>query len=324
MKDTQGPLPTVAIIVPLFNEEDHISSCLQSVASLDYPADLIHTLVVDNGSTDRSVQIAQGFDVQVLEKTTGNVGTVRNQGVSKSTGEIIAFLDADCCVGPLWLQAAVDLLVNDPKIGAVGGAYKAPASGNWVEKAWDSQRAHTDRDTNYLAAGSLIMRRQDFLELGSFNEDLKAGEDYELSRRIRNSGLVVRSLADCSVVHLGWPKSLKGTYLRQRWHGSNQLGSANGFKDFTLLSVHAFLFSLVGFLPLVMLGSPFKYFGLALFLLVLLIPLSAAIRRVRCASASDRGTHIFQLWLIFIFYFLGRSVGLIKDYFTHLRSWFSS
>jgi len=152
-------MPFVDIIIPVFNEEKYISACLLSVKNLDYPVDRYKVTIVDNGSTDRSVELAKKQQVRIIEHIQGKVGAVRNRGVNSSSGDIVAFLDADCLVGDQWLRAAVYHLDKDFSLGAVGGTYTAPEIATWQEKAWDSNSGEIDTYVDSLAAGSFLMRR---------------------------------------------------------------------------------------------------------------------------------------------------------------------
>lgn len=114
-------LPYVSIVIPVFNEERYLSLCLTSLMSLSYPKDRHEILLVDNGSTDRTLDIARGFgDVAIHVKENVKVGAVRNYGVQKATGTVIVFLDSDCVVNPEWLIDGVRKLTANP--GSVLGA----------------------------------------------------------------------------------------------------------------------------------------------------------------------------------------------------------
>ena len=74
-------LPTISIIVPLYNEEQFIGKCLESLVECEYPSNKKEIIVVDNGSCDSSFEIASEFDVTLLKIVDVKVGAVRNFGV---------------------------------------------------------------------------------------------------------------------------------------------------------------------------------------------------------------------------------------------------
>ncbi|MFH1593605.1 MAG: glycosyltransferase [Candidatus Omnitrophota bacterium] len=111
----------VSIIVPVHNEEAHIADCINSILRVDYPKENYEVLVVDNGSTDRSAQIAKGFPVRLLEESRKGQAYARNLGAEHAKGEILAFLDADTVVDRGWLSHLVSNFSNS-RVGAAGGA----------------------------------------------------------------------------------------------------------------------------------------------------------------------------------------------------------
>ena len=97
-------LPLVSIIIPALNAENTIKDCLNSIKQLDYPDLKIEVIVVDNGSDDKTADIAMQFGAKVLYKPDLNVGGLRNAGAKVSSGDILAFTDADCVVEKDWLS----------------------------------------------------------------------------------------------------------------------------------------------------------------------------------------------------------------------------
>jgi len=96
----------VSIIIPTFNEAKYLPLCLKALLSIDYPKEYFEIIVVDNGSTDCSREIAKEYHAKVYRNDLKNVSGLRNLEVKKSVGEIIAFLDADCVVTKNWLIEA--------------------------------------------------------------------------------------------------------------------------------------------------------------------------------------------------------------------------
>jgi glycosyltransferase involved in cell wall biosynthesis len=96
-------LPKVTIIVPACNEELCLAKTVKSLLRLNYPKKKLQIIVVDDGSTDKTLKIARGFEkdgVLVLTKPNGGKGTALNLGMEHSTGEFVGCLDADSIVEP--------------------------------------------------------------------------------------------------------------------------------------------------------------------------------------------------------------------------------
>ncbi len=124
-----GYEPAVSVIVAARNEEESLGDCLASLYNLDYPADKLELIIVDDGSTDRTPEIIASFvahNPQLRSVTTAApVGNLRGKtnavarGIEISGGEILMFTDADCTVPPEWVRETVRSF--DDRTGIVGG-----------------------------------------------------------------------------------------------------------------------------------------------------------------------------------------------------------
>ena len=212
--------PFVSIVIPTLNSSKYLLFCLKSIEMLIYPKDRLEVIIADNGSADDTVRIAKEWGACVVDAKGLRVGGVRNRGAKYAKGSIIAFTDSDVLVGKIWIEAAVQCLLND-QIGAVGGLYRSPENGTWVEKAWAIRPLSSGLNVDYLAGGSFILKRDIFEKLGGFSENLIAAEDDDLSQRIKNIQLQLHYTPSCDVIHLGYPKTLYDVARRQVWLGSS-------------------------------------------------------------------------------------------------------
>ncbi len=222
-----------SIIIPAFNEEEHIHICLESVCGLIRGEHRLEVVVVDNGSTDRTVAIALSYSgrvtLRVLEMPSARIGALRNAGAETATGEFLVFLDADCLLTPLWLECASTVLEGHP--ATVAGAYYAmPPDAGWPARIWH-QRFHAGRQgpVSYLPGGNLVMERRLFGKLGGFDPHLRSNEDSQFCSRARAVGIPVIAFPELAAVHLGAEKTLLQFIKRQIWHGSNVLNQL-GFR----------------------------------------------------------------------------------------------
>jgi cellulose synthase/poly-beta-1,6-N-acetylglucosamine synthase-like glycosyltransferase len=114
--------PTVSVIIPAYNEEAHISSCLEAIQKQDFKGNM-EVIVVNDGSTDRTAEIASKYPINLIDlKTNQGKANALNIGIANSTGDIIVFSDSDSELA----SGAVTLLVNSledcPDAGAVAGS----------------------------------------------------------------------------------------------------------------------------------------------------------------------------------------------------------
>ncbi len=120
--------PKVSVIVAARDEEDNLAACLESLASLDYPVDLIDVIVVNDQSVDSTPEIIDGFvdryphfrrlDAVANHDMRGKPNAL-SQGIDTATGEFIFLTDADCSVPPTWINGTLKYF--DEKTGIIGG-----------------------------------------------------------------------------------------------------------------------------------------------------------------------------------------------------------
>ena len=125
--------PNISVLIPAYNEESFISKCLESVKSQSYPVDRYEIIVMDNGSTDRTKEIAESMGVRVLNAEGLRIGGVRNLGAEVAEGEIFAYIDADCIAQPNWLFNGSEFLSGVSNVAAVGGRCFLPNNSTWVQ-----------------------------------------------------------------------------------------------------------------------------------------------------------------------------------------------
>ncbi len=122
------PLPGISIVVPTFNEERHIGACLASIFKQQYPQKLLEVFVVDNYSTDRTVEIAKRYPVTLIMSTVKNNHVSKMIAFRKAKGDLFYYMDADLeFVREDYLKLLVHPLLEDPRIvGASGKVVQAP------------------------------------------------------------------------------------------------------------------------------------------------------------------------------------------------------
>ena len=124
--DLRSEWPRISVVVCARNEEATIGECLTHATALDYPD--FEVIVIDDGSTDRTPEIARTFpDVRLVSVAHGGLGNARNVGIAVATGEIVAYLDADAYPTLLWLRYLY-LAFDRHDVGGAGGPNLSPPS----------------------------------------------------------------------------------------------------------------------------------------------------------------------------------------------------
>ncbi|MDG5499007.1 glycosyltransferase [Marinobacter sp. BGYM27] len=309
--------PYVSVIVPIYNEEKYVRSCLESLFSQCYPKDRYEIIVVDNGSTDDTHQILDDIGIDYKVFMGGKVGAVRNYGESLAKGDIVCFLDADC-VAPLdWIVNGVKNL-QAPEIGATGGAYLLRSNPNWVEKSWVIKTPVESEVVDHLVGGSLFLRRSDFNDLGGFDEKINAGEDTKLSHEISKRGYVLYQDTKLAVTHLGYPTNIFDFLKRQFWHSSSFFKSKKSWRDRTFLLTLVFSVSFALFILLSIFSLYF--YSLFCFLFFVFVPVLFTVKKVWSVGVADVSLNVLfgALFLNFLYFFsrsLGMWIGLAFDPF---------
>ncbi|PSB14939.1 glycosyltransferase [Phormidesmis priestleyi ULC007] len=190
----------VAIIIPTFNEAGNLGRSLRHLKGLDPPA--FEVWVVDGGSQDETVAIAQAASVQILECDRKGRSVQMNEGAKAAKADILCFLHADTWV-PDDLIAVIEHTLTDPKIAC--GGFIALMSGKQTTR-WGIS-LHNYLKTYYapllfkphlffkglrLLFGDQVMfcRRSDFWECGGFDEALPIMEDGDLCLRLVKKGRI--------------------------------------------------------------------------------------------------------------------------------------
>ena len=188
--------PSVSLIVPAWNEERGIAKTLESVLKLNYPRNKVEVIVVDDGSKDRTLEVANRYvkrGVVVYSKENGGKATAVNFGIDRAKGDFVACIDADSTIHKDSLRNVMRNF-TDEKIGAVISTIKIREPKSIWQKIQHYEYVLTsfirklmsDIDTLYVSPGVLSVYRTDVVkELGGFDEKDNLTEDLEIALRLR-------------------------------------------------------------------------------------------------------------------------------------------
>lgn len=179
-----------SVIVPLYNKAPYVRKALESILTQSFKD--YEVVVLDDGSTDKSLAIANDF-VKTVEsgkwkvesQTNAGVAAVRNNGVAKSKGEYVCFLDADDWWEPKFLEEMDRLIKEYPDAGLYATNYVYYKPGK-THVALHLDRGYMNYPEAYLHGempvwtGATCMPRSVFDEMGGFPVGIKLGEDFLL------------------------------------------------------------------------------------------------------------------------------------------------
>ncbi len=170
----------ISIIIPVFNEEKCIGECLRHLMAYGKNAEII---VVDGGSEDSTVAIAQEYPVRVFSSAKGRAIQL-NLGAQKATRDILYFLHADTFPPETFVEDIYSSLLQ----GNAGGCFR----GRYVQGPWlMSLNSYFSKYKMSWSGGgdqSLFLFASTFEELGGFNVSLQIMEDFDLVDRLQKVG----------------------------------------------------------------------------------------------------------------------------------------
>jgi glycosyltransferase involved in cell wall biosynthesis len=184
---------SVSVIVPVLNGEATIGDLLTALINQTAVPSHPEIMVVDNGSTDSTVDIVRQFDVRLLHASTLGPGAARNCGLYEAHGEIVAYLDADTLPTRRWL-AEIVAPFSDPAVILVGGrtfSYKptTPAE-RFIARQLETFAFEYSVSRSlfpFVASRNLAVRREMALAIGGWAEDMPTAEDMDFCYRIQRS-----------------------------------------------------------------------------------------------------------------------------------------
>jgi len=180
--------PLVSIIVPCYNCRNFVAEAIESALAQTY--ENIEIVVVDDGSTDGSPVIAQGYPVQFVQETHCGVSAARNRGVRASSGEYLVFLDSDDRLLPNAVSAGLAALEQNPHCGMAVGAHNLTTpSGECIVTRFKPVPLRDGYElllrSNFIESTSSVMfRRSCFSSDAVFRANLRGAEDYDVYLRV--------------------------------------------------------------------------------------------------------------------------------------------
>jgi len=185
--------PRVSVVVCSYNAERTMEACLASLETLDYPD--YEVIVVNDGSTDRTLEIAERFPYcRIISQPNKGLSVARNVGAEAATGEIVAYTDSDCVADPDWLTYLVGKM-EASNLAACGGPNFPPPEDSLVPAAvavspgGPTHVLISDEVAEHIAGCNMAFRRDALLALGGFDPVYRAaGDDVDICWRFQDAG----------------------------------------------------------------------------------------------------------------------------------------
>jgi GT2 family glycosyltransferase len=194
---------SVSVIIAAKGSGETLEACLKSLVSIDYPS--YEIILVDDGLDDKAYTIANNYKekIQVIKNTGAGPSSARNCGVKECQSSYIAFFDSDCIVDKRCLTELVRAIEEYPDAAGSGGIQLLPSDATPFQKmvyvflkkaGFIAEYSRTDNNmqslkkVNHNPSCNVVYKRDKFLEINGFLENLWPGEDVELDYRLVRSG----------------------------------------------------------------------------------------------------------------------------------------
>ncbi|MDR1384692.1 MAG: glycosyltransferase family 2 protein [Planctomycetaceae bacterium] len=323
----------ISVIVPVRNEEKHITAVLDALLAQEYPKDRFEVLVADGCSTDKTYETVRGYaerhsQIQLFLNPKKLSSAARNIGIRESHGEIIVIIDGHCLIDNPQMFANIDRAMRSSEIAALGRPQplfleNASALQKAIALARHSRLGHhpdsfiySDQPQRVPAISTAVVyRRAVFEQIGMFDERFDACEDCELNYRIDQAGLLCYFTPDIAVSYK--PRnSIRGLFRQLYRYGRGRIRLAKKHRD---------SFSFKMFLPaLMILGvliggvlsflSPLAYWGYiaALILYMMIVGLES----LRLVFINRFAAGIVLLPIIFLTIHAASGIGELAELLT--------
>ena len=323
--------PQVSVVIPLYNEEEHIAGCLDSMLRQDFPLAQMEWLFVDGGSSDRTISILESYRsrypqlIQILHNPHKTVPYAMNIGIENSVGRYIIRLDAHSEYADDYFSKCVHYLdtTDADNVGGVietkSKGYMGTAIAGIVSSKFGvgNSQFRTSGKNGYVDTVPFgAFRREVFEKYGGYDVRLTTNQDNELNYRIRKNGGKIFLANDINLSY----------YCRDSLSGICKMAFGNGkwtlitskFCPGTMGLRHfipfIFVLSLIAGLALSLFFAPVRWLFLAEIGLYLLLDILFSIKDAKGVK------YILPMILIFpcfhISYGIGSLVGLAKWFFV--------
>ncbi len=218
-----GDTPRVSVVVCVYNGDRTMEQCLASLEVLNYPN--YEVIVVNDGSTDRTLEISQKFPYcRIISQPNLGLSVARNVGAEAATGTIIAYTDSDCVADRDWLTYLVGKMIASD-LAACGGPNFPPPEDSLIPAAvavspgGPTHVLMSDDVAEHIAGCNMAFRRDVLLAVGGFDPIYRAaGDDVDICWRFQDAGHAI-GFSPAAVVWHFRRNTVKAYLGQQRGYG---------------------------------------------------------------------------------------------------------
>ena len=214
--------PSISVIVCSYNGQRTIRECLEGLDRLEYPNHEV--IVVNDGSTDGTEEIARGFRVRLISTANEGLSSARNTGLRAARGEIVAYIDDDAYPDPQWLSYLAASFMTTEHAG-VGGPNLPPAGDGLVAECVANAPGGpvhvllSDTEAEHIPGCNMAFRRTQLEAVGGFDPLFRAaGDDVDACWRLQRAGMTL-GFSPAALVWHHRRNSVRAYYRQQQGYG---------------------------------------------------------------------------------------------------------
>ncbi len=218
----------VSVIIPAFNEAKVIAKTIKSILASDYPKEKLEILVVDDGSGDKTYEIAKRFEsetIKVFTKPNGGKGSAINFALKRARGELIVTMDADTVVETDTLKNMVAHFHSDEVMSVTPGMLVQKPRTIWqrlqqIEYTLGVflRKAFSTMNAIHVTPGAFAMYRKKFFDRHGGFDETSITEDMEVALRIQKHHYTIENCPEATVYTMA-PFTFRELMIqRRRWY----------------------------------------------------------------------------------------------------------
>lgn len=235
-------IKNISIIIPNLNDAQSLEKCLVALENQSFGRRNIEVIVVDNGSSDQSIQIAKRFADKVLHtSTSGNPYVARNLGIQKASHQYLGLLDAKCVPNSSLVELITDHYQNSDHHLITGNIVfdldEKSTIGEYVDAMVFVSVREVISAKEGLPGGAFFFFEKPLIEkVGWFREDMRSGADGEWTTRIWKKGLSIGFVPEAKLYYKG--RNMHALIKKARRTGKGHKQFAQLSPEYSSLSWH--------------------------------------------------------------------------------------
>lgn len=234
----------ISIIIPAYNEEKVIENCITSLKSQTYSP--TETIIVDDGSTDKTAQIAQSLRVKVIHQNHLGPGPARNYGASIARGKILVFVDADMTFDKNFIKDLTQPILKGKTLGTFSKNELNSNQSNIWSMLWNLNKGLPpgrliSQDYPSTAPVFRAILKSEFDKVDGFDTTGEYADDWSLSIKLKQKSTV----ANGAIYYHTNPDTLAEVWRQTVWIGKSHFFTGNIIRKIRSLILYSLPVSLV-------------------------------------------------------------------------------